>query len=132
MRVQQESKTVNVYVTPLETLAKTCNFGQLQDDLLKDRIGIGKKDNATTKKLVNMQKLTQKECIDMCRTHESISIQIKTMAKQEVSAVSTRPSRSKHLSANKQKKSAHADKGKEINCIFFGKKHAKDRKQCPP
>ena len=38
---------------------------------------------------------------------------------------------SKHHSANKRKKSVHAGKDKEINCIFCGKKHAKDRKQCP-
>ena len=51
----------------------------------------------------------------MCRTHESISIQNKTLTQQEVSAVSTRPSRSKHLSANKQNKYVHGGKGKEIN-----------------
>ncbi|XP_067023901.1 uncharacterized protein [Acropora muricata] len=130
MRVQQEGETVDAYVTALKTLAKTCNFGQLQDDLLRDRIVIGIKDNATKKKLLNMPRLTLKECIDVCRTHKSTSIQIKTMTQQEVSAVSTRPSASKHHSANKQKKSVHADKGKEINCIFCGKKHAKDRKQC--
>ena len=58
MRVQQEGETVDAYVTALKTLAKTCNFGQLQDDLLKHRIGIGIKDNATRKKLLNMRKLT--------------------------------------------------------------------------
>ena len=40
MRVQQEGETVDAYVTTLKTLAKTCNFGQLQDDLLRDRIVI--------------------------------------------------------------------------------------------
>ena len=78
-----------------------------------------------------MLTLTQKVCIDMCRTHESTYIQIKTMTQQEVSAVSTRHSTSKRPSANKLKKSLHADKGKEIKRIFCGKKHAKDRKQCP-
>ena len=68
MRVQQEGETIDAYVTVLKTLAKTYNFGQLQHDLLRDRIVIGIKDNATRKK-----------CIDMCRTHESIAIQIKTM-----------------------------------------------------
>ena len=131
MRVQQEGDTVDAYVTELKTLAKTCNFGQLQDDLLRDRTVIGIEDNATRKKLLKMPKLTLKECIEMCRTHESTSIQIKTMTQKEVSAVFTRPFTSKHHSANKQKKSVHADKGKDINCTFCGKKHAKDRKQCP-
>ena len=84
---------------------------------------IGIKDNATRKKVPNMPKLTLKECIDMRRTHESTSKQIKTMTQQKVSAVSTRSSSSKHHSANKQKKSVHADKGKESNCIFCDKKH---------
>ena len=79
MRVQQEGKRVDAYVTALKTLAKTCNFGQLQDDLPKVRIAIRITDNATMKKFLNMQKLTQKDCIDMCHTHESSSIQIKTM-----------------------------------------------------
>ena len=76
MRVQQEGETVDAYVTALKALAKTCNFGQLQDDLLRDRIVIGIKDNATRKKLLNMPRLTLKKCIDMCRTHESTSIQL--------------------------------------------------------
>ena len=67
MRVQQEGETVDTYVTALKTLAKTCNFGQLQDDLLKDRIAIAIKDNATRKRLLSMRKLAQKDCIDMCR-----------------------------------------------------------------
>ena len=105
MRVQQEGETV----TALKTLAKTCNFGRLQDDSLRDRIGIGIKDNATRKKLLNMPKLTLKECIDMFRTHNSTSKQIKTMTQQEVSAVSTRPCTSKQHSADKEKKSVHAE-----------------------
>lgn len=55
MRVQQEGETGDAYVTALKTLAKTCNFGQLQDDLLRDRIVIGIKDNATRKKLAHAQ-----------------------------------------------------------------------------
>ena len=76
MRVQQEGETVDAYVTALKSLAKTCNFRQLQDDLLRDRIVIGIKDNTTRKKLLNMPKFTLKECIEMCHTHESTSTQI--------------------------------------------------------
>ena len=132
MRAQQEGETVDAYVTALKTLAKTCNFGQLQDDLLRDRIVIGIRDNAVRKKLLNMPKLTLKECIDTCRTHESTSKQIKTMTQQEVSAVSTRPHiQVKPRNANKPRKPAHQETNKEIQCIFCDKKHVKDRKQCP-
>ena len=63
MRVQQEGETVDAYVTALKTLAKTCNFGQLQEYLLKHRIGIGIKNNATRKKLLNMRKLTSRSAL---------------------------------------------------------------------
>ena len=78
MRVEQ-GETVDAHVTALKTLTKTCNFGQLQDDLCRDRIVIGIKDNATRKKLFSVPRLTLKECIDMCRSYESTSLQIKTM-----------------------------------------------------
>ena len=132
MRAQQDGETVDAYVTSLKTLAKTCNFGQLQDDLLRDRIVIGIRDNNIRKKLLNMPKLTLKECIDICRTHESTSKQIKTMTHQEVSAVSSRSHNpTKQHNAAKQKKPVQVDKCKEIQCIFCAKKHIKDRKQCP-
>ena len=49
----------------------------------------------------------------MCRTNESTSIQIKTITQQQVSAVSTRPSMSKHHSANKQKNAYMQTKAKK-------------------
>ena len=49
------------------------------------------------------------------------------MTQQEVSAVSARTVYKQH-SGTKQKKFLQADKTKEINCMFCGKKHAKDRK----
>lgn len=115
MRTQQEGETVDAYVTALKTLAKNCNFGQLQDDLLKDRIVIGIRDNTTRKKLFNMPKLKLTECIDICRTHESTSKQMKTMQQQEVSAVATKAlSSAKPLNIAKQKRSTREEKSNQI------------------
>ena len=50
MRVQQEGETVDAHVTALKTLAETCNFGQLQDDLLRDKIVIGIKEKGYKEK----------------------------------------------------------------------------------
>jgi len=132
IRAQQEFETIDAYVTALKVLAKTCNFGSLHDDLLRDRIVIGVRDNTVRKKLLNMPKLTLKECIDLCRTHESTSQQLKTMSQQEVSAVSSKLAKQ----GNSRPQSKHiqpqpATPHTEIQCLFCGKKHVKDRRECP-
>ena len=128
VRVQQEGESVDAYFTALRTLAKTCNFGSLEDVLLRDRIVIGIRNNATRKKLLNMPKLTLKECIDICRTHESTAQQLKTMSQQEVNTVQAKPVR--HESTRMRKPQVTA-KGKEIQCMFCGKRHVRDRNKCP-
>ena len=35
---QKEHETIDAYVTSLRTLAKTCNFGQLENDLIRDQV----------------------------------------------------------------------------------------------
>ena len=36
--VQQESETIDAYVSKLRKLAKTCNYGELEESLIRDRI----------------------------------------------------------------------------------------------
>jgi len=64
-RDQELNESMDVYVTALRTLAKTCNFGILEDSLIRDRIVIGVKDNQARKKLLQVSKLTLKDCIDI-------------------------------------------------------------------
>jgi hypothetical protein len=46
-RDQESHETVDAYFAALRILAKTCNFGNLEDNLIRDRIVMGIKDNAT-------------------------------------------------------------------------------------
>jgi hypothetical protein len=39
-RVQEPNENVDTYVTSLKTLAKTCNFGSLEESLVRDKIVI--------------------------------------------------------------------------------------------
>ena len=70
------------------SLAKTCNFGVLENSLIRDRIVIGRRDNQARKKLLQVSKLTLKECIDICRSYETSSQQLKEINQEEVSAIS--------------------------------------------
>ena len=54
---QNQHVSVDAHTTALRTLAKTCNVGQLEDDLTRDRIVMGIRDDATGKKLLQVEKL---------------------------------------------------------------------------
>ena len=51
-RDQEPNKSLDAYVTALRTSVKTCNFGVLENSLIRDRIVIGVGDNQARKKLL--------------------------------------------------------------------------------
>ena len=58
---------------PIRALAETCDFGALKDQLIRDRIVCGVRDNAVRRKLLQESKLTLEKCIDICHAAEATS-----------------------------------------------------------
>ena len=71
--------TVTICVR-LRKLALTCEFGQLTDELIRDRIVCGITDNATKKKLLQEPDLNLNKCLDLCRATETSKSQLKIMS----------------------------------------------------
>ena len=80
-RNQEPSEGIDAYVSALRNLAKTCNFGSLHDSLVRDRIVFGVQSKHTRQKLLQERKLTLEKCIDICRSNEATSSQMKEIAK---------------------------------------------------
>ena len=78
-RKQESGESFDMYLTALRTLAKTCNFGSLKDELIRDRIVCGICDTGTRKKLLQELKLTLQKCINVCQSAETTATQIKVM-----------------------------------------------------
>lgn len=125
--VQNTDESVENYYVRLRSLASTCEFGTLTDDLIRDRIVLGIRDDNTRKRLLQEPNLTLSSCLDICRAMESSKAQSKAM-QEPVSAyaVSHKPKVWKH-SGGKGKKLAP----KVINCGFCGRQHEKDKSKCP-
>ena len=70
-RIQETHETVDTYATAPRSLAKSCDFGSLKDDLIRDRIVCGIRDNAMRKRLLQESSLTLNKCMDICRAVES-------------------------------------------------------------
>lgn len=72
-RDQEPNETIDAYVAMLRTLARTCKYEALEDEMIRDRIVLGIRDNSTRKKLLQEKKLDLQRCIDICRANEKIS-----------------------------------------------------------
>ena len=60
---QQQTEWIDVYVNALGALAETCDFGALKDQLIRDRIVCGVRDNAVRRKLLQESKLALKNVL---------------------------------------------------------------------
>ena len=106
-------ETIDEFVTKLKPLAANCNFGNLMEALIADRLVLGVRDaklrenflresEKTLDKAVNM---ARNECRDIIRNEE-----------EEISKVEHK---------------AHKQKARLIRCRFCGNKHMRDRQICP-
>lgn len=69
-RNQEDGESIQMYVTVLRLLSKDCNFGTLQEELIKDRIvcGVG---NATVRdRLLRCEDLDLDKAIKLCQAEE--------------------------------------------------------------
>ena len=68
-RMQKSNESVSDYITALRDLAKLCEFGAKEDELLCVQISNGVRDDQLKKKLWD-ENLTLKQIIERCNTHE--------------------------------------------------------------
>ena len=123
-RVQEVGESFDSFLTALRTLAKTCNFGNMQDRMIRDRVVVGIKENSTRKKLLIETKLTLNKCIDICRANENTAKQLKDMTQtEEVSAINTgKPPNERPVQTKLPQK---------IKCKFCHKFHLRKKELCP-
>ena len=86
-RNQEPEESIAQYVTTLRALSRTCNFGDLHDSLLRDRIVLGVNDPNTRKKLLQERDLTLDRCIDICKGMEATKHQIKAMEEGKINQI---------------------------------------------
>ena len=134
-RTQQPDETVETYIRQVKHLANTCNFPSVvRDELLRDRIICGIRDNSLRKRLLREKKLTLSKTIDLCGGEEATERHMKGIAGEspdnpmEVNAVKRhaagpRPkfvknAATKHQSTRGQRSQPHSQPDK--TCLFCG------------
>ena len=82
-RIQKLDETVDSFVTELYRLARTCNYGNLTNEMIRDRIVTGIRDRAVAERLQMDPKLTLEKAIQMTRESEMLKCQQSTVRTQQ-------------------------------------------------
>ena len=81
---QEQDESFDQFLNRLRELAATCNFGTLEEEMIRDRIVIGIGDNRTRERLLREPDLKLERAIDTCRTNELATKQRQKMEKSEI------------------------------------------------
>lgn len=74
-RNQKEGERIDNYVSELKRLSLTCDFGDLRDSLIRDRIVGGVLSDELRGELLKKPDLTLQKAHDYCRTFEAAELQ---------------------------------------------------------
>ena len=89
MRVQEEGESVDSFITDLYTLAEVCVFGDLHDELIRDRIVVGIRDKNLSERLQLESELTLSKAINAVRQKVVVKKQQNLMSFKAFSAQPT-------------------------------------------
>jgi hypothetical protein len=121
------------FLTSLRSRAKLCNFGNMSDRLLRDKIVFsvsGRKQEL----LMKEKELDLKKAIDICRLHDAT--QRNTQEMKSKSAQSLETSSGSHIDKVQPQKSARPNLPAKnasmiTNCGYCGRDHAAKKTSCP-
>ena len=132
-RAQGKLETVDQYVTELKLISKNCGYGELENQLLRDRVICGIHLNEVRQHLLRVDDLNLEKCLKICRSYEQTKKSVQILAdsphvvvddvKKQKSrkAVQTRNTENKHESV--------VESQPKYTCNNCGRQHAK--RQCP-
>lgn len=69
-RVQEPGKSVDSFVTTLYSLAETCEYGAIKEELIRDRIAIGICDTRASERMQLINDLTLEKALEIARQSE--------------------------------------------------------------
>jgi len=140
-RVQDVAETFDTFVANLRRLAKSCEFGTLEESIIRDRIVIGIRDDPTRRKLLQTRKLDLKLAIDIGKASEVAARQLKAMSTPDEikrlsndSATQQRASRpreqSRHRPDQRNRQDGSRLYSKNRRCQYCDRVHEPTKKAC--
>lgn len=101
-RVQNPGESIDNFITSLHSLAEHCDYGNLREDLIRDRIVVGMADNKTSERLQLQSTLTLAEAIAAAKQSELQSKQNQILRQENrirINQVSSQQNKNTHQSS---------------------------------
>ena len=125
---QTPDESIDAYAAALRCMAATCNFGSLQDELIRDRIVCGISNIKVQQKLLQEPKLTLNRCINIARSAETTTAQLKVITRQTEAASTEVHAVGKLQRTHNQ----HVTRRTTISdCKYCGGTHGWKKEYCP-
>ena len=137
-RIQQEGESVESFVTDLYALSETCNYGELTNEMIHDRIVVGIRDDSVAERLQIDHELTLDKAISIARQGETLKKQQPTVRmQQQQEVVSVEPVDVKRQPPTKKnfnsvpRSPRQSDAKKTHQCSRCGRSPPHPKTQCP-
>ena len=108
----------------LKEKVQTCEFGVLEDEMIRDRFVVGKADNDFRRRLLRQQDLTLQKAIDEATSIEETEKQLEKMKMEK--------EEEKELIRKITRKSEKVNVKQFRECKFCGEKHVFKKKSVQP
>ena len=133
-RKQEAGESVDDFITDLHCLARYCNYGNLHEEMIRDRIVVGIRDNSLSQKMQLEPNLTLIKAIELARQSESVKKQQPTVRGQEkeqmaVEVIRKKPGRLP--SRNPNLPGTNPPLNRNHGCTRCGQLPKHDKKNCP-
>ena len=126
---QNDQETTDEFVNRIRKLASSCEFGTLTEELIRDKLVLGIKDQATKLRLLKEEKLTLDRAINMCRSSEIANIQLKSMTLESHKEENVNAIQGRHRKQNKYTP-PRGDKAKRPAKEFEKSQHNATKHKC--
>jgi hypothetical protein len=131
--MRQGELTIHQFITALQSQADVCEYGDMRNDLVRDRIVVGVSDQKLREYLIDVDNLTLPTCIQKAKQYVSHHDHAKRMENADTDNLDALSKRGRGTTTSSNtytdtRKTSNAGGGK--TCAFCGKEpHKRDR--CP-
>lgn len=108
MRKQEPDETVEAFITALHSLADSCDYGLLREELIRDRIVVGLQDRKLSEKLQLDAKLTLQSATATARSFETVKRQQAELHSDKTESREIEELRNRYPKDNGKKKDTRA------------------------
>lgn len=125
---QEVDEPIDSFLTRLRERASTCEYRQLKDEMIRDRLVLGIANENTRRRLLRERELTLSQSVEICRLAEATEQRVKTIDNTITDTVNiAQAQRLKRQDGEIN----NEQKFRIVGCKYCGGGHKKGREQCP-